>query len=166
MEQLTSAVARLPTSSKPSDLGYRSTYSSLYHTLQPGHIVMLDEAILAYTLGHFDDAETIFQRHLPPSHTLPILVLERSKAYDMQGLHREKIDLFRKALEWNKDGVEQAPERRLILLLLRHAEALVYGTLHIALEEARRMPDFLAELPLDEFTDIHVRLTFTAVQPN
>ena len=101
---MTSAVARLSGSNNPGDLGYRSTYSSLYHTLQPGHIVILDDAILAYSLGHFDDVETIFQQCLPPSHTLPILALERSKAYDMQGLHRKKIDLFQKALEWNKDN--------------------------------------------------------------
>jgi tetratricopeptide (TPR) repeat protein len=126
--------------------------------LQPEHIIALEEAIVAYKLGQFDDAEAIFEQRLPPSHTLPILALERSSGYEMQGLHRKALPLYTKALsECKRDGAE--PERRLQCLLLCRAKAFVDGTLYRALEEARKMPDFLADLPLDKFTDIDVRPT-------
>jgi tetratricopeptide (TPR) repeat protein len=132
--------------------------------LQPEHIIALEEAIVAYKLGQFDDAEAIFEQRLPPSHTLPILALERSNGYEMQGLHRKSLPLYSKTLsEWNQDGAE--PERRLLCLLLRRAEAFVDGTLYRALEEARKMPDFLADLPLDKFTDIDVRPTSKGRSP-
>ena len=154
MVQLT--LAKIPTSDNSRD--YHSAYTSLYHALQPGHIIALEEAILAYTLGHFEDAEAIFEQRLPPSHTLPILALERSKVYETQGLHWKKVQLFEKALEWNK-GPGAEHERRLLLLFQSHAKALVHGTLRDALEEARKMPAFLADLPLEKYTDINVSLT-------
>jgi len=156
LAQMVQSTLAWPPTSEASN--YCVAYTSLYRTLQPQHIAALEEATLAYKLGQFDDAEAIFERRLPPSHTLPILALERSNGYEMQGLHRKSLPLYSKTLSGcNQDGAE--PERRLLCLLLRRAEAFVDGTLYRALEEARKMPDFLADLPLDKFIDIDVRPT-------
>jgi hypothetical protein len=158
MAMLPLILARLSIEDKQN--GYWGTYTSLYPTLQPPeHIATLEEAILAGTLGHYDEAEAIFEQRLPPSHTLSVIALERSRVYEIQGLHLEKANLLRKALEWSEK--DAGHERWLMRLLLYHAEAFVNGTLRNALEEARGVRSVLADLPLRDYTDIDVRFHST-----
>jgi hypothetical protein len=48
-------LARPPTSDNPSN--YYGAYTSLYHTLQPEHIIALEEAILTYGFVNFEPKE-------------------------------------------------------------------------------------------------------------
>jgi hypothetical protein len=131
------------------------TYTSLLPTLQPPeHIVALEEAIIAGRLGHFDEAEAIFEQRLPPSHTLPIIALERSKVYETQGLHFKSVNLLRKALDWNDDA---GHERWLMRISHRNGEFYVHGALFNALEEARKVRSLLMDVPFEQYTDIDVR---------
>jgi hypothetical protein len=135
---------------------YRGRYPSLRRTLQPEHIPALNEAILAFSLGNFDESHAIFEQRLPPSHTLPILALERSRAYVNQGLCSKRAELLRKALESQKEDIGR--ERWLMHIMRCWDESSLYGTLKTALMETRKLRDVLpVNLPLQEYSEIDVR---------
>ena len=136
---------------------YISLYTSLYPSLQPQHIDRLEQAICAISLSRFDKAKAIYDDPgLPPSHIIPVIALERARAYSCQGLVRESIDLLTKALECNKELEDGGRVQELMRLKMRQSGIIAYGHLHIALEEARRVRGLLENIPFEKYTDIDV----------
>jgi hypothetical protein len=136
---------------------YTGLYTSLYPPLQPEHIDRLEQAICAFSLSRFDEAQAIYDDPgLPPSHTIPVIALERARAYSYQGLERDSVELLTKALEWNKELEDGGRVQELMRLKLRQSSIIANGHLGIALEEARRIRGLLINIPLEKYTDIDV----------
>ena len=135
-----------------------SEFGILYSTLTPLQARSLEKAILARLLDRFDESRNIFKTELPPSHTLPILAIERYLLESRRGLCRNAHAIIDKASECQQQWLEKCIEQEAHLLRLLRAFARkdVEGTLKHALDEAGAVKLCTAAVPIEAWTDIEV----------
>ena len=137
-----------------------SEFGILYSTLTSSQARSLERAIFARLLDRFEESRNIFETELPPSHTLPILAIERYLLENRQGLCRRALTVVEKALECQQQwlGERTGREADLLRLLRAFARKDVEGTLKYALDEARAVKLRIAAVPIEKWTDIEVSL--------
>lgn len=123
------------------DTLYWGGYHFMYGPLTPGEILVLEQAIFARRLGRYKQARQFWNEKLPPSHTAPVLAIEKAELEARLLRHRTGLDILEECLasqaQWRQTLSE--PEIKLLTILVAAARVKVHGSLHSALLEARKM---------------------------
>jgi hypothetical protein len=139
-------------------------HKSLYERngLSPSQVDVLEDSILAYELGRFEEATTkLDDSNLPLCHIVPVLALERFSLYGAQGLTQNQVFLLKKALRSYELWPDKDERVRLLMsLLLQLVDSLLNGNLRLAFKKAEETPRVLAGLPLEGYSGVDVRPGF------
>lgn len=143
---------------------YWGIHASLYSTLQSEDVNLLEEAVRATFFGHYEAAERISRDKLPPFTSRPVLAIEFSILYERIGYDRNRTMVLQSALKAFEDIHDRhtRADWQLLRILSAQAEIYAFGKLREALSGARELRDWLKYVPLEEYTDIQVRLCPTA----
>jgi len=135
-------------------------YTDLYETLLPEQVRNLELAIYLRRIRRFKDALHIFEHKLPPAHTAPVLAIEHSTLYVIQGLDSLAVKLLMKTMTWRGKWLEKALGNELELLRILCAEFEIRngGKLKAALAQARKSKEIISSQSIDTYTDIEVSL--------
>jgi hypothetical protein len=136
---------------------YLGTLTSLYKSLPPEAVPILENAILKSRLKLYDAAEHVFDNELSSYSHVPVVAFEYAETL----LHRYKC--FRILAVLAKVHAEQTSEdgdqndmQRLISLFVGVVKTLTDGKYEHALEQILRLQRDWALKPVDEYTDIQV----------
>lgn len=139
---------------------WRGCLTSLYDGLNPEDVKHLESAILHREVGDFSASLDIFDTLLAPGLHIPVVALEHSSTFLKQG----RLEAADKALQasWllaqgDPDRLTR-PEYRLMKLVRAVLHHWTIGTLTDMLEAIRETRQWLAEVPVDEYTDVQVCL--------
>ena len=131
----------------------------MYGPLTPGEILVLEQAIFARRLGRYKQARQLWNEKLPPSHTVPVLAIEKAELETRQLRHKTGLDILEECLasqaKWRQTPSE--PEIKLLTILVAAAKVKVHGSLHSALLEARKMKSMWQGKPIKEWSLPEVR---------
>ena len=138
---------------------YWGSYHFMYGSLTPGEVLDLEQAIFARRLGRYKEARRIWNEELPPSHTVPVLAIEKAELEIRLLRHQSELDILELCLasqsQWRQTPSE--PEIKLLTILVAAARAKVHGSLYSALLEARRMRSMWEGKPIEEWSLHEVR---------
>ncbi len=131
----------------------------MYGPLTPGEILVLEQAIFARRLGRYKQARQFWNEKLPPSHTAPVLAIEKAELEARLLRHRTGLDILEECLasqaQWRQTPSE--PEIKLLTILVAAARVKVHGSLHSALLEARKMKSMWRGKSIQEWSLPEVR---------
>ena len=148
------------TMQSPDESPHWGSYSFMYGPLTPAEILNLEKAIFARRLGRYTQARQLWDVHLPPPHTVPVLALEKAELEARLLRYRCRLAILEKFLssqaEWRQTPSEQ--EVKLLTILATATRVEVYGSLHQALLEAREMKSMWQGRSVEEWSPIEVRL--------
>ena len=141
-------------------MGYLGQNTSLYTTLPSGAISDLEGAVLFTKIGLYQEALSIFEAKLVDFKHLPIVVIEWAETYLQQGRYGSSTEILEKGLQTAslEDGHFDLDrdEYRLISMFLGATEICSKGTLEGAVREIDRTKEWLAHVPVSDYTDIQV----------
>ena len=113
----------------------------MYGPLTPKEISVLEQAIFARRLGRYKQARQFWNEKLPPSHTAPVLAIEKAELEARLLRHQSGLDILEECLasqsQWRE--IPSEPAIKLLTILVAAAKVEVHGSLHSALLEARKM---------------------------
>lgn len=137
---------------------YSGTLTSLYKSLPPEAVPILEDAILKSRLRLYDAAEHIFDNELSSYSHVPVVAFEHAETL----LHRYKCFRILAVLakvhaEQTSDAGDQNDMQRLISLFVGVVKTLTEGNYEHALEQIVRLRRDWALKPVDEYSDIQVR---------
>ena len=131
----------------------------MYWPLTQGEIWVLEQAIFARRLGRYQEARNFWNEKLPPSHTVPVLAIEKSELEARLLRHRKELDILEECLasqaQWRQTSSE--PEIKLLTILAAAARLKVHGSLRSALLEARKMKSMWQGKSIKEWSLPEVR---------
>ncbi|KAL9125548.1 MAG: hypothetical protein Q9217_005259 [Psora testacea] len=134
---------------------YGGVNTSLYPALDHELLPHLERAVISTEQGAYGEAQVIIDRNLSSANLVPVVVLARAelalKQFKVGLLYRIVNDALSQSV-WNHD----APEYRLIRLIRAFALLSHKGDIRPALEEIDRAREWLRDVPVSEYTDIHV----------
>ena len=141
------------------DTLYWGSYHFMYGPLTAGEILVLEQAILARRLGRYKQARQSWNEKLPPSHTAPVLAIEKAELEARLLRHRAGLDILEECLasqaQWRQTPSET--EIKLLTILVAAAKVKVHGSLHSALLEARKMKSMWQGRSIKEWSLPEVR---------
>jgi len=150
--------------SKPRS--YYGLLTSLYSSVEPGHVDYLERAIWANRIGKYNDAIAIFKDHLDPVLDVPVILIELANLYysnfryhDLCNLLEPKIERVRKSDPAQLDK----PEWRLIALLYSVGANRCRGWMEPGIRELKRTKEWLSKVPVSEYTELHVQCAWRYV---
>ena len=131
----------------------------MYGPLTPGEILVLEQAIFARRLGRYKEARKNWNEKLPPSHTVPVLAIEKAELEARLLRHRKALDILEECLalqaQWRQTPSE--PEIKLLTILAAAVKLKVHGNLRSALLEARKMKSMWRGKSIKEWSLPEVR---------
>ncbi|CZR67371.1 uncharacterized protein PAC_17270 [Phialocephala subalpina] len=135
---------------------YCGTHTSLYKTLSPEAVLILEDAILKSRLRLYDAAEQVFDNQLSLYSHIPIVAIEHAETL----LHRYKcfriLEVLAKVPKIVSLNEEEHDVQRLIALFLGVVRLQTEGVYKPALDEVERVQRDWASKPVDEYNDIQV----------
>ncbi|KAF8247121.1 hypothetical protein K440DRAFT_661607 [Wilcoxina mikolae CBS 423.85] len=139
---------------------YFGVNTSLYSALDSEAIELLEKAIYFTRLCFYDEAQRIFEDKLAAFKHIPVVIIEWAELYLQQFRLHDVIGILENGLEAAQnrhiDTDFDSSEYRLMRLLLGFCEISGKGRLERALQEIDRTADWLANLPVGEYSDIQV----------
>lgn len=137
---------------------YLGPSSSLYPSLSPESVLLLERAIWLKQIGRYQDALAIFQHDLRSDHHIPVVLIEWSSLYLEHGRYGEVYRLLETPLQdqAHDQNVLDQPEWRLLALQRALVETRHKGILEPAIAELERTKEWLWDLPVSEYSDIQV----------
>lgn len=141
--------------------------SSLYANLNSSQVHALERAIHCTTIGDYPTAYSIFDGELAhESTTVPVVMIECAELRLQQGKYGEIWEILDDFIAKIPADARCADDSSHRLIRLLHAMAAMKfkGVLGPAKEELYRTQEWLKDLPVDQYTDVHVR-TFSSNQP-
>lgn len=136
---------------------YCGTLTSLYKSLPPDAIPILEDAILKSRLRLYDAAEHVFVNRLSSYSHMPIVAIEhaetllqRYKCFQVLAV-LSKVPVGQSERAKDEDDVQ-----RLISLFIGVIKTLTDGTIEPALETILRLQRDWISKPVDEYTDVQV----------
>ncbi len=149
----------MKTTHSPMDTLYWGSHQFLYGPLTPGEILVLEQAIFARRLGRYKQARQFWNEKLPPSHTAPVLAIEKAELEARLLRHQTGLNILEECLasqaQWRQTPSE--PEIKLLTILVAAARAKVHGSLNSALLEARKMKSMWQGKSIKEWSLPEVR---------
>lgn len=136
---------------------YCGTHTSLYKSLPPEAVPILEDAILKSRLRLYDAAELVFEHELSSYSHVPIVAIEHAETL----LHRYKcfriLDVLAK-VHGRQFSVDEEHDdvNRLIALFIGVVKTQTEAIYEPALEEVARIQRDWVSKPVDEYTDIQV----------
>lgn len=142
---------------------YLGVCTSLYHSLSPESIVLLERALWLKKIGKYQDAVAIFQDDLSSVRDIPVVLIEWSNLYLEHGRYGELYRLLERPLQEQAQdqAVLDQPEWRLLALQRVLVETRHKGILEPAMAELERTKKWLWDLPVSDYSDIQVSLPST-----
>ena len=141
------------------DTLYWGSYHFMYEPLTPAEVLVLEQAIFARRLGRYKQARQLWNEKLPPSHTTPVLAIEKAELEARLLRHRTGLSILEECLasqaQWRQTPSE--PEIKLLTILVAAARVQVHGSLHSALLEARKMRRMWQGKSMKEWSPLEVR---------
>jgi hypothetical protein len=137
---------------------YSGTLTSLYKSLPPEAVHILEDAIRKSRLRLYDAAEHVFDNELSLYSHLPVVAFEHAETL----LHRYKcfriLDVLAKIhTEQTSNDGDQNDMQRLTSLFMGVVKMLTEGNHEPVLEQIHRLRRDWALKPVDEYSDIQVR---------
>ncbi|KAJ4288968.1 hypothetical protein N0V90_011310 [Kalmusia sp. IMI 367209] len=145
---------------------YHGMLDSLYHTLQPEFVEHLERAIWTSKTGRYQDALDIFDKYLQPALDVPVVLLELSYLHYANFRYRTLCDLLEPRLDSIKQdnpAMLDEPEWRLLTLIYSVGANRCRGWMEPGLRELRRTQEWLSELPVSQYTQLHVHCAWRFV---
>jgi hypothetical protein len=143
---------------KSASMLYHGTHTSLYKSLPPVVIPVLEDAILKTRLKLFKNAEDIFNCELAAYRHIPIVAIEHAELLLHQYRCLEILEVLGRVPEPLSPGSEEDRDvRRLIEIfsgIMRIKTEAIYEP---ALEAVIKMKQDWSSKSVDEYTDIQVR---------
>lgn len=141
-------------------------HQSLYHTLTPSSVHLLEEAICLTRIFSFPSALAIFNTFDAPEKFAPVISIEHSQALFTQGNHGAAARVLRDALAYanshhqaeGDDEWSLKPEYRLLRVMLGLVECFSEGTFVRGVEALNEMRLWLRDVRVEDYTDIQVSL--------
>jgi len=136
---------------------YCGTHTSLYKSLPPEAIPILEDAILKSRARLYDAAEHIFENELSSYSHVPVIAIEHAETL----LHRFKsyriLEVLGKVPAGQPSGGEDQDDvHRLIALTVAFIKIHTEGMYEPVLEQVVRLQRDWLSKPVDEYTDIQV----------
>lgn len=145
---------------------YHGMLLSLYHTLEPEHVEHLEQAIWTSKTGTYRDTLAIFDKFLYSVIDVPVVLIELCCLYYQNFRYRILCDLLEPKLDHlkreNPTKLDD-PEWRLLSLLYSVAANRCRGWMEPGIREVRRTQQWLARLPVSEYTELHVHIVWRYV---
>lgn len=142
---------------------YTGVNSSLYPTLDAPSITFLERANTLTALGRYEEAEHIYGQDLYTQRLIPVVVLGRAelalKQYKVGLLYRTLDEALHHASERGLD-LDQ-PAFRLMAISRAFAAFSHKGICEPAVEEIARGQEWLKNVDVTDYTDIHVCILFS-----
>ena len=132
--------------------------TSLYSSLDAKVVELLERAIWFKKTGRYQDALSVFKHELAFVKNSPVVLIEWSNLYLEHARYGELYRLLEKPLLERgpgQDGLDR-PEWRLLALHWKIVMTRHKGILGPAVAELERTRDWLWDLPVAEYSDIHV----------
>jgi hypothetical protein len=142
---------------------YHGTHTSLYKSLPPVIIPVLEDAILKTRLRLYKYAEDIFNCELSAYSHIPIVAIEHAELLLHQYKCREVLEVLGRVPEVLSPGNEEDRDvQRLIAIFRGIMKIKTEAVFEPAWEEVKKMKQEWSSKSVDEYTDIQVR-DFTIV---
>lgn len=137
-------------------------YTSLYSGLNEKIVSLIEEAAFLTRIGFYKEAQSLFESELADVQHLPVVILEWANSHHQQwGLGR--------TTEILENGLQVASikdsnfhldrdEYRLMSMFLAATKISSKGTLEPAIREINRVRNWLAKIPVSEYSDIQVSI--------
>jgi hypothetical protein len=137
---------------------YFGVNTSLYHTLPPNLVAALERAIYATSIGDYATAHSIFMGELSNFANVPVVAIERAELALLQGRHKDICETLDQALAYlsSQQLNIDLPSCRLMSIFHALAAISCKGTLEPAKHEIRRVREWLADIPVNQYTDVQV----------
>lgn len=147
---------RTPDGHNPSER-YGNLWS-LYHTLDPDTVTLLEEAILYNRVRGYEQSDAIINTFPPPLTNHPVVAFEHSQNHWLSWRVRDCHTILRDAVAWTKmHGEVDAPEiYTLLRISLARVEVIVKTDFTKARESLREIKRWLLNTPIDEYDDVKV----------
>jgi hypothetical protein len=135
----------------PEYWGYSA---SLYTSLRSESVKALESAVQSYVTGRFKEAKKRFEEAAPLASERVAWALEKSRFLDMIGQPISASACLRELLQ---DGHELSPPLlHLVKIRIASLELDAFGKGEAALQEARRLREWLIKQDFKNYTDIEV----------
>jgi hypothetical protein len=139
---------------------YFGVNTSLYSTLDSEAIEHLEKAIFFTRLCFYDEAQSIFEHQLAALKHVPVVIIESAELYLQQFRLQDVIGILESGLKVAQDRYIDADfdssEYRLMGILLGFCEINAKGRLERVLQEIDRTVDWLANVSVEEYSDVQV----------
>jgi hypothetical protein len=138
---------------------YWGIHTSLYSSLPPEAVKQLERAIWLKISGLADEARAIFDNELSSLATVPVVAIEHADLELEAGKWGRAWRILNSKLAQLQDanGDLEAPEYRLMALTWAMLGTRHRGDVTSSAIEIERTQDWLAEVPIADYTDIQVR---------
>ncbi|KAJ4354321.1 uncharacterized protein N0V89_006056 [Didymosphaeria variabile] len=140
--------------------------ASLYHTIKQEYVDHLELAIWTSKIGTYRDALEIFNNCLSPVIEVPVVLIELSYLHYQNFRYKDLCNLLELRLErWKQDDPTKLdePEWRLLALIYSVGANRCRGWMEPGVIELRRTQQWLVELPISEYTELHVHIAWRYV---
>jgi hypothetical protein len=136
-----------------------------YHTLDPTAIAPLEQAILHCRVRAYDQSKAILDAFPPELKHHPVIAFERCQTYWLDWKLKDCLNVLREATGWAEAHGKVEDTSGIYTLLrisLARTEVLVDADFSKARESLREIKRWLANTPIDEYTDVQVSWTASA----
>ncbi|KAH7111195.1 CHAT domain-containing protein [Dactylonectria macrodidyma] len=141
---------------------FYGTNTSLYASLSPEHVDDLEHAVCYTITGQYTAARSLFESRLSSVKAIPVVAIERAELAYRQGRYKEIWETLEEVLpdspsEGTEPDMEDAPYR---LMRILHALAAIRykGTVEPAKREILRIRKWLADTPIESYTDVQASI--------
>ncbi|OAG01113.1 uncharacterized protein CC84DRAFT_1229856 [Paraphaeosphaeria sporulosa] len=145
---------------------YHGMLASLYHTIDLEHVEHLERAIWTTKTGRYQDALEIFDKLPGPVLDVPVVLIELSYLHYQNFRYRDLCNLLEPRLERLKQEDPERlddPEWRLIALIYSVGANRGRGWMEPGIRELQRTQQWLAKLPVSEYSELHVQIAWRYV---
>ncbi|KAF2450170.1 hypothetical protein P171DRAFT_468581 [Karstenula rhodostoma CBS 690.94] len=145
---------------------YHGMLTSLYHTIDPEHVDHLEKAIWTSKVGKYDDALAIFVNFLGSVLDVPVVLIELSYLHYHNFRYKDLCNLLEPRIERLKQDDPTRlddPEWRLLALIYSVGANRGRGWMEPGLHELQRTQQWLAKLPVSQYTELHVQIAWRYV---
>ncbi|KAF2653632.1 hypothetical protein K491DRAFT_759564 [Lophiostoma macrostomum CBS 122681] len=139
---------------------------SLYCTLSPPAIKHFEHAIWMNRLGKYADAIAIFDEHLHSQLDTPVVLIELANLHYSNFRYRTLCELLKPRLarlQRDDPNTLDEPEWRLLALMYCVGANRCRGNMEPSIRELKRTKECLADIPVAEYTELHVQCVWKYV---
>ncbi|KAF2469213.1 uncharacterized protein BDR25DRAFT_394540 [Lindgomyces ingoldianus] len=145
---------------------YNGMLTSLYNTIPPLAVDHLEQAIWTNRTGRYADAVSIFITHLHPYLDTPVVLEGLANLHFSNFRYRDLCELLEPRLERHRlenPAKLDEPEWRLLTLIYSVGANRCRGNMEPAIRELRRTQQWLKDLSVSEYSELHVQCAWRYV---